>query len=72
MENFIIGLFSQQLSTFIHGFRKEQVNANLLNGKGEIIDIYINVDPVNDIVRQMNPYFEFSKLVNMLINHDLD
>eukprot|EP00557_Chaetoceros_sp_GSL56_P010386 CAMPEP_0176478374 /NCGR_PEP_ID=MMETSP0200_2-20121128/1149_1 /TAXON_ID=947934 /ORGANISM="Chaetoceros sp., Strain GSL56" /LENGTH=1917 /DNA_ID=CAMNT_0017874301 /DNA_START=31 /DNA_END=5784 /DNA_ORIENTATION=+ len=62
MEKFIIGLFSQQLETYIEGFRKEQVTANLLNGKGEISHVHIKVKPVNDILKRYTHLVELSSV----------
>lgn len=62
MEKFIIGLFTQQLETYIEGFRKEQVTANLLNGKGEISHVQIKVKPVNDILKRFTPLVELSSV----------
>jgi len=62
MEKFIIGLFSEQLETYIHGFRKEQLNANLLNGKGEISDVQIRVKPINDILKRYTNLIELSSV----------
>ena len=62
MENFIIGLFSEQLSTYIHGFRKEQVNANLLSGKGEISEVHVKVEPINDIIKDFIPYIKLASI----------
>lgn len=62
MENYIIGLFSEQLSTYIHGFRKEQVNANLLSGKGEISEVHVKVEPINEMVETSLPFIEFASV----------
>ncbi len=62
MEKFIIGLFTEQLSTYIKGFNKDQVNANLLNGKGEVKDIHVNVDPINELLRQYTNLIELSSV----------
>ncbi len=62
MEKFIIGLFTEQLSTYIKGFNKDQVNANLLNGKGEVKDIHVNVDPINELLRQYTNLVELSSV----------
>ena len=62
MEKFIIRLFSEQLETYIHGFRKEQLNANLLNGKGEISDVQVKVEPINEILRQYTSLIELSSV----------
>lgn len=40
------------------GFRKEQVNANLLNGKGEIRDVEINCSLLNETLSKMTPFVE--------------
>ena len=44
------------------GFRKEQVNANLLNGKGEITDVALNCSFINEIVRRISPLVEFEEI----------
>lgn len=62
MEKFIIGLFTQQLETYIEGFRKEQVTANLLNGKGEISHVHIKVKPVNEILKRYTHLVELSSV----------
>lgn len=71
MEKFIIGLFSEQLSTYIHGFRKEQLNANLLNGKGEISDVKIKVQPVNDILKRYTSLVELSSVYLSKLNFNV-
>ena len=48
-------IFSRQ---FIVGFRKEQVNANLLNGKGEIKDVSLNCAALNEHLTQITPFIE--------------
>jgi len=62
MEKFIIGLFSEQLETYIEGFHKEKVNANLLNGKGEISDVRVKVKPINDILKTYTSLVELSSV----------
>ena len=62
MESFIIGLFTEQLSTYIHGFRKEQVNASLLSGKGEISEVHVNVEPINDLLQNFIPYIKLASV----------
>jgi hypothetical protein len=59
---YIISLFSEQLSTYIHGFSKEQVNANLLSGKGEISEVHVKVEPINEIIETSLPFIEFSSV----------
>lgn len=58
MEQFVLGIFQEQLSRFIIGFRKEQVNANLLNGKGEITDVELNCQFLNEFVTKVTPFIE--------------
>lgn len=62
MENFIIGLFSEQLSTYIHGFKKEQVNASLLSGKGEISEVQVKVEPINEILESIIPFVKLASV----------
>ena len=62
MENFIIGLFSQQLSKYIWGFNKEQVDASLLSGKGEIREVQVKVEPINDILKEFIPFIELASV----------
>ena len=49
-------------SQFIIGFRKEQVNANLLNGKGEISNVELNCAVLNDTIAKMTPYVELERV----------
>ena len=44
------------------GFRKEQINANLLNGKGEIQNVELNTAVLNEMVADVTPYVEFEKV----------
>lgn len=46
----------------IVGFRKEQVNANLLNGKGEIRDVSLNCSVLNQAIARVNPYIELDEI----------
>lgn len=46
----------------IIGFRKEQVNANLFNGKGEICNIDINCSIINEHLRQFTSLIEFERI----------
>ncbi|KAL3945195.1 MAG: hypothetical protein SGBAC_000732 [Bacillariaceae sp.] len=62
MEKYILGVFREQLSKIIIGFREEQVNANLLNGKGEITDLQINCSVVNKMVSQLVPFATFEEI----------
>ncbi|KAL7581501.1 hypothetical protein ACA910_022070 [Epithemia clementina (nom. ined.)] len=59
MEQFVLGIFQEQLSNFIVGFRKEQVTANLLNGKGEIRDVELNCDFLNETASKVSPLVAF-------------
>jgi N-terminal region of Chorein or VPS13 len=43
---------------FIIGFRKEQVNANLLNGKGEIHNMNLNCEFLNEEISKISPFVE--------------
>lgn len=47
---------------FIVGFRKEQVNANLLNGKGEIRDVSLNCAFLNQALAKVTPFFELESV----------
>lgn len=40
----------------------QQVNANLLNGKGEIRDVEINCAVLNDDLRKMTPFIELESV----------
>ncbi|CAJ1957250.1 unnamed protein product [Cylindrotheca closterium] len=62
MEKYVLGYFREQLSKIIIGFREEQVNANLLNGKGEIRDLQINCSVVNKMVSQLVPFATFEEV----------
>jgi len=58
----VLGIFQEQLSKFIVGFRKEQVNANLLNGKGEIKDVSLNCSVLNELIAKLTPFIEFESV----------
>lgn len=58
MEKFILGMLQEQLGKVIVGFRKEMVNASLLNGKGEITDLNLNCSFINEQLSSMIPYVE--------------
>lgn len=62
MEQFVLGIFQEHLSRFIIGFRKEQVNANLLNGKGQITNVALNCAFLNDLVSQVTPFIQFESI----------
>ena len=44
------------------GFRKEQVNANLLNGKGEINNVELNCAALNETITKMTPFIELESV----------
>ena len=44
------------------GFRKEQVTANLLNGKGEIRDVELNCDFLNETASKLSPFVAFESV----------
>jgi hypothetical protein len=44
------------------GFRKEQVNANLLNGKGEIRDVRVNCSFINDLISKITPFIALESI----------
>jgi N-terminal region of Chorein or VPS13/PH domain len=62
MEQIVLGIFQDQLSKVIVDFRKEQVNANLLNGKGEITDISLNCAVINKQISRVTPFVEFDDI----------
>jgi hypothetical protein len=47
---------------FIVDFRKEQVNANLLNGKGEITDVSLNCAFLNQALAKVTPFIELESV----------
>ncbi|KAL3924286.1 MAG: hypothetical protein SGILL_001138 [Bacillariaceae sp.] len=62
MEQVVLGIFQEQLSKVIVGFRKEQINANLLNGKGEIRDVSLNCSVLNEAISKLTPYIELDEI----------
>ncbi|KAG7352504.1 chorein or VPS13 related protein [Nitzschia inconspicua] len=62
MEQAVLGIFQEQLAKVIVGFRKEQVNANLLNGKGEIRDVSLNCSFLNEKIATVTPFIEFEEI----------
>lgn len=58
----MLGIFQEQLSKVIIGFRKEQINANLLNGKGEIRDVSLNCQMLNETLARFTPYIELEEI----------
>eukprot|EP00934_Nitzschia_sp_Nitz4_P008098 Nitzschia sp. Nitz4//scaffold135_size62275//54221//61276//NITZ4_006357-RA/size62275-snap-gene-0.60-mRNA-1//-1//CDS//3329535584//8088//frame0 len=62
MEQLVLGLFQEQLSKIIVDFRREQINANILNGKGEITDVSLNCAVINETVRKVSPFLEFEDI----------
>ncbi len=69
-ENFILFLYvylPANRHCFFHpqviiGFRKEQVNANLLNGKGEIKDVSLNCSMFNEYIAKVCPYIRVEEI----------
>jgi hypothetical protein len=55
MENFVFNLFSDKLSKIILDFSPDSINANFLNGRGSITDVWLNVDLINDYLRPSCP-----------------
>lgn len=55
-------IFPLAFTQFIVGFRKEQVNANLLNGKGEITNVELNCSFLNEEIRKVSPYIELESV----------
>jgi len=62
MEQLVLGIFKEQLSKIIIDFRKEQVNANLLNGKGEIRDVSLNCAVLNESIAKVSPYVRLEEI----------
>eukprot|EP00536_Pseudo-nitzschia_multiseries_P001526 jgi/Psemu1/294444/fgenesh1_pm.19_\ len=62
MEQLVLGIFQEQLAKVIIGFRKEQVNANLLNGKGEIRDVSLNCNVLNENLAKVCPYVQLEEI----------
>ena len=58
----MLGIFQEQLAKLIVGFRKEQVNANLLNGKGEITNVSLNCSIINESISKVSPFFELESV----------
>jgi len=54
--------FSFNTEKGIIGFHEDQVNANLLNGKGEIRDVELNCSFLNDMISQVTPFVELEKV----------
>jgi hypothetical protein len=62
MEQAVLSIFQEQLAKVIVGFRKEQVNANLLNGKGEIQDVSLNCSFLNEKIATVTPFIELKEI----------
>lgn len=62
MTNIIAHITLFRLLKFIVGFHKEQVNANLLNGKGEIKDVSLHCDFLNEKISHITPYIELESV----------
>jgi len=50
MDKFLLNTFKDTLAQYIIGFQPDQVNAKLLVGKGEIVNVHLNVDIINDLL----------------------
>ena len=62
MESFVLNLFSVQLEKIIHNFHPSQINANFLSGKGSITNVKLNVDLINDLLKEVAPFLEFTEI----------
>ena len=62
MEQFVLGFFQEHLARYIVGFRKEQINANLLNGKGEIKNVDLNCAILNEELAKMTSYVNLERI----------
>ena len=66
MENFVLNLFSDQLSRIIKDFSSSQINANFLSGKGSIRNVKLNTDLINDFLNKPPhgtvPFLEFTEI----------
>ena len=62
MESFVLNLFSDQLEKIIHNFHPSQINANFLSGKGSITNVKLNVDLINDLLKEVAPFLEFTEI----------
>ena len=63
LSHLCIQSFTDHIQTYSHtkvivGFRKEQVNANFLNGKGEIKDVALNCSLLNAELSKTSPYIQ--------------
>jgi len=60
---FSVCLLLPLLLQFVVGFQKEQVNANLLNGKGEIHNVELNCRYLNDeVLNKITPFVELERV----------
>jgi len=66
MENFVLNLFSDQLSKIILDFHQSEINANFLSGKGSIRNVKLNVGLINDFLNKPPhgtvPFLEFTEI----------
>jgi len=66
MENFVLNLFSDQLSKIILDFSSTSINANFLSGKGSIKNVKLNVDLINEFLNKPPhgsvPFLEFTEI----------
>ena len=63
MESFILNAFSEHLSAVIVGFSRDQINSNLLTGRGEITDVNLNCAFLNDILRSYTQLAVFESVL---------
>ena len=66
MENFVLNLFSDQLSKVILNFHPSTINANFLSGKGSITNLRLNVDVINEFLNKPPhgtvPFVKFTEI----------
>lgn len=55
-------VFPKNILQYIVGFRKEMVNASLLNGKGEITDLNLNCAAINEQISAIVPFIEIDSI----------
>ncbi|CAM9667386.1 unnamed protein product, partial [Choristocarpus tenellus] len=61
MESFVIGLLSKYLRQYVLGFKREQLSLSFLKGKGEMRDLEVNCEAINDLLTNV-PVIRFSKI----------
>ena len=63
MESIILNIVQGYLKDYVNNFRKEQVSLNFLRGQGELRDLDINVDAINDLVFGASPGLRFTRIL---------